>query len=297
METSDVSSFVDLAYHCFLCDACKEVCPAKISGRALAEAIREDQVAAEDPHYAEKTYAFMLAEKRDYRFRNYRHVSAGTVLFPGCNFPSLFPKTNRFVSRLFREEYGIETVYDCCGKPISELGCREDEKRITARIEAELSAAGVREIVTMCPNCYDFLKDRIALRVTSIYEKLMTLGVSVRKQEALKIFPACPDRAEPVWYEQICALLGSRPQLLTSAQCCGLGGSAIAKEPEMASSFTEKIIAESGGAFCTYCASCAGMFCRGGAKEVRHVLSLLLGIEEKPAVKLSYLNRMMTKYK
>ena len=36
------------------------------------------------------------------------------------------------------KEHGIGVAYDCCGKPIAELGLEADEKRIIQRINDEL---------------------------------------------------------------------------------------------------------------------------------------------------------------
>ena len=172
MDLGDVTKLQEHVYGCFLCGNCDRVCPAGISGRQLFQNLRRMQV--RDGKLEEKPYSFVLKEKKDYKFRNYRNATAGRVLFPGCNFPSMFPKTNRKIADLCKAK-GIGTVYDCCGKPIAELGLYRDEERIVNRISRELESRDIDEVITTCPNCYYFLKERIPQRVRSIYEVLPEL--------------------------------------------------------------------------------------------------------------------------
>ena len=68
--------------------------------------------------------------------KNYRNATGKCILFPGCNFPSFYPKTMKKLVKLLKE-HGIGVAYDCCGKPIAELGLEADEKRIIQRINDE----------------------------------------------------------------------------------------------------------------------------------------------------------------
>ena len=63
----------------------------------------------------------LLKEKKDYIYKNYRNATGKCILFPGCNFPSFYPKTMKKLVKLLKE-HGIGVAYDCCGKPIAELG-------------------------------------------------------------------------------------------------------------------------------------------------------------------------------
>ena len=67
-------------------------------------------------------------------------------------------------------------LFDCCGKPVAELGLKRDEEEIAGRINENLRKAGAEEAVMLCPNCYEFLKDKLEVKVISIYEKLARLG-------------------------------------------------------------------------------------------------------------------------
>lgn len=291
MDLGDVSRLQEHLWSCFLCGKCSQVCPAGIRGEELFKGLRRMEV--RDGNCDMKAYSFVLKEKRDYKFRNYRNATEGSVLFPGCNFPSLFPKTNRYLEKIFQEK-GIGTVYDCCGKPIAELGLYKDEERILQRITTELDARGIEEIITMCPNCYYFLRDRIPQRVVSVYEKLESLQIPLHPVPETEMHIPCPDGESREWVGRITSLLGYEPAVMNRAQCCGLGGMAAAREPELAKSFAQSTPRDTQGS--TFCASCAGQFARNG-QPISHILSQMLGIDEKPAAKTSYINRVLTKFK
>ncbi|MDO4384186.1 MAG: (Fe-S)-binding protein [Eubacteriales bacterium] len=291
MDLGNVDMLRQHTYSCFLCGECDRVCPMGIRGSHLFLQLRRMQV--RDNGLEEKPYSFVLNEKRNYRFRNYRKATAGSVLFPGCNFPSMFPKTNQRIAELCREK-GIGLVYDCCGKPIAELGLYKDEQRILKELAERLSEGHISEIITMCPNCYGFLKGRIPQKVTSVYEVLPELVSEIQVTKDVEIQIPCPDRGDLEWYGKISELLGYEPKVTQAKQCCGLGGMASAKEPELAKSFGTGL--DEGIHNTTFCASCAGQFARNG-KEIRHILSLMLGVDEAPATRTSYLNRVRTKFK
>ena len=117
----------ELAYHCFLCSDCSLVCPKKIDGRAVALELRRSNVDNNGGKIAEKGYSALIAEKKNYLFRNQKGANRKSVLFPGCNFPSFFPETTAYLVKLLKETADIGVLYDCCGKPVSELGLAKEE--------------------------------------------------------------------------------------------------------------------------------------------------------------------------
>ena len=144
----------------------------------------------------------LLWEKEDYKFRRYTGTGK-TALFFGCNFPSFYPETTRYLGKLLAEKADAFSVFDCCGKPIAELGLEEKETVILERLNKKLLEAGVREVVMVCPNCYAFLKDKLSVPVISIYEKLQELGLGNRIMEEQNIFLPCPDREKRELLKQI----------------------------------------------------------------------------------------------
>ena len=171
LDIGQIEEREDLIYHCFLCGKCTEVCPQNIDGREIILRMRQKQVKENQGKVKEKGYAMLIKEKKDYLFRNYQNATVKSVLFTGCNFPSFYPATTKYLIEKLQKEKGIGVVFDCCGKPIAELGLKEQEERIIAEIEQKLCREGVEEVIMLCPNCYFFLKSRLKVKVVSIYEK------------------------------------------------------------------------------------------------------------------------------
>jgi len=305
IDICDTDRLKELAFHCFLCGKCTNGCPVGIDGRGLIMEKRRERSASDERNAIEKKYKGLIREKRDYRYRNWKHVTAGSVFFPGCNFPSMYPKTNAALENLF-EGHGIGTVYECCGKPISELGFKDDEDRIIAGIRERLERAGVKEIVTACPNCRDFFGNRLGVRVISVYDKLYELGEGRVLEGDVEFYLPCPDRMKREWIEELKPFINGRITINDAAQCCGLGGSAIALESDIADGFVKKLAGSSlshsstdAGAvkLYTYCASCMGRFRRSGFKTIEHVLPFIMGTDEQPDTLKSYVNRVFTKFR
>lgn len=295
IDIGDTDRLNELAYHCFLCGRCSEVCPVGIDGKQVVLKMRRTQVKKDGGSFVNKKYKRMISEKKDYQYRNYRHVTEKSVLFPGCNFPSVYPKTTKKLSDLLREKAGIGTVYECCGKPVADIGMEEDEKRIVQGIEDRLFSENVTEIITLCPNCYEYLKKSISIKVVNIYEKLRELDLGEKISERGAMFRPCPDREKMEWLSDIDYFMEKGYDIIEDIQCCGLGGNGGVLEPELAKGFAQKLKSASGVIY-TYCGSCAGNLTRNGCKQVRHVLPEILAVHEKPDTAKSLINRMMTKY-
>ncbi len=311
IDIGNIEKLKELAYHCFLCGRCSEVCPVGIDGRSIILEMRQNAVTENANKVPEKGYGMLLLEKKNYLFRNYKNIDITkkkgkeigisdnqqkSVFFPGCNFPSFYPETNKkIISAL--EEYGVGVVFDCCGKPVSELGLKEQEEKIIAGIEERLKKAGVTEVVTACPNCYSFLKSSIkSVSVISVYEKLKELGIGKAIEKDIKLFLPCPDRKEKEWLEQITFFITGEVDIITEVSCCGLGGCAAGKEPELARGMAESLKKTGYEEIYTYCASCAGNLTRNGCKETMHVLAEILETNGKPDTSGSFLNRVKTKF-
>ena len=79
-------------------------------------------------------------------------------------------------------------------------------------------------------------------------------------------------------------------------QCCGLGGCAGGKEPELAKGMACHVTEEGYETVYTYCASCAGNLTRNGGQGVSHLLTEILDYHEQPDVAKSMINRMKTRF-
>ncbi|MBS4979807.1 MAG: (Fe-S)-binding protein [Lachnospiraceae bacterium] len=299
IDIGDMKKREELAYHCFLCGKCTEVCPAGIDGRETILEMRRREVAENDGRMKQKGFRMLLFEKENYLFANYRNRMGKSAVFPGCNFPSFYPKTTKHLIELLKKEAGAGVVFDCCGKPIAELGLQKKENEILSRIERRLEETGIEELIMLCPNCYHFLKPRLKVKVVSVYEKLSEIGIGSMIDEKIQIFLPCPDRAERQILQHIQKFLKEEPDIIKNVQCCGLGGCAGGKEKKLAMEMAWELAKYSGQSsrkIHTYCASCCGNLARKGCGDAEHLLLKILGETEQPDTKRSIWNRAKTKY-
>ncbi len=299
MDLQQFHNTPELAYHCFLCGKCKAVCPKQIDGREIALQNRRAIVENGGGKLPDNSYDGLVLEKSPYKFANYRHANKKAVFFTGCNFPSFFPETTDRLVEEFKK-HGVGVIYDCCGKPIEELGLTEEAAGIIERINKKLHDAGVEQLIMACPNCYYFLKGRLDVEIISVYEKMKELGIGTPfKKERIPMYYPCPDRKDKKIAEDIGAFLeGEIADAFPDVQCCGLGGCAAGKESDLAQAMTNLVKDSAETELYTYCASCICSFRRRGYEKANHILPLLMGIDEKvPLGKTPILNRAKCKFK
>ncbi len=148
----------------------------------------------------------------------------------------------------------------------------------------------------LCPNCYYFLKGRLNVRMVSVYQKLEELKLGKKITGGGRMFLPCPDREEQAWMKELEDFMEQPCGIIQDIQCCGLGGCARAKEPELSKEMADVLVRKQYDKVYTYCASCSGSFARNGYVGAKHVLTELLGTDERPDTAKSMLNRMKTKF-
>ena len=288
IDIGDMPNNEDLSYNCFLCGECRNVCPLGIDGREIILRIRQKQVLENKGKLKEKGYTSLVLEKNNYKFKNYKHTSK-SVLFPGCNFPSFYPETTKRLYEILNKKDDIGIVFDCCGKPISELGLEKEEKNILNKLNNNFKKKEIEEIILLCPNCYYFFKGKLNVKVTSIYEKLQELNIGETINKNIDVFSPCPDRENKLWYKYIEPFINGKINIINEAQCCGLGGCASVKEPELSKEMAS-ISAKYNNIY-NYCATCSGQMKRNGAEKVSHILTEIIEVFESPDSKKSIINR------
>lgn len=296
IDLGDEKEFRELAYHCFLCGECARVCPQGINGKELALELRRTRVDSAGGTIDEKGYRFLLAEKSDFLFKNYRHSLPGRALFLGCSFPAVYPKTSKRLIDLFRNRAQIGSVYDCCGKPLSDLGMQGRAADSLLGLEKRLAEHGIKELIVACPNCYSYLTSELSIPVISIYSVLNELGLGQPVSVKGSMFPPCPDRDLMEMYTTLQPFISEEQTLDLSSPCCGYGGCAANKEPQVSRDMAQAIHQSNDGVVITYCASCSHSLARENSQNVIHCLSEIMGIQEKPSVKTSFINRAAMRF-
>ncbi len=301
LDFSQVDTLNSLAYHCMLCGECTRVCPIQIDGRARLLEMRTTKVQENDGNLS--GYTLLRLEKNNYKFKNYRNGKKKSILFAGCNYPSFFPKTLDKIMSLVQAQ-GMGVVFDCCGKPIGELGLQKESEQIISQLNYRLKENGIEEMVVLCPNCFDYLAGKVAVPIVSIYEKLAEFGMGAKingKGGGLHLFLPCPDRKNREFLKTILPFLPEGICEIQEIQCCGLGGIAASREPQFAKELAQKMNDYKEKKSCNeiyvYCASCAGSFTRHHISGVHHVLSDILQTQEQADVRHSLYNRIRCTWK
>lgn len=267
----------DLAHHCFLCGKCKTVCPVDIDGRELSLNLRKQAIF--NGYIPKKEgFALLIHEKQDYQFKNYKNAGSGTALFPGCNFPAYYPKTMHKLLQIF-EKRGIGIIFDCCGKPIADLGMVAEEQCAYDSLNARLRRYAIKELIVLCPNCYYHLRKRLDVKITSIYEKLGQWD-KVDLSDGVLHMP-CPDKASKELLISASAYIDKPTKHITTIQCCGAGGCAMMKEPMLAANLYHAFSKQNISGIYTYCATCSGMIHKAGT-PTQHILCKIVGTDEIP---------------
>ncbi len=292
----DLEMLEKLKYHCLLCGECTKCCSFGVDGRKIIEDMRKANC-----NFG-AGYKSTLIEKKRYLFKNYKGVknkkggNYEIVLFPGCNFPSFYPETTKHIIEILKP-FNVGVIFDCCGKPINELGLMEDSDKIIETLNNRLNKYGVKEIVVICPNCYHYLQGKTNRKITDIYQFLQKFDIISKVDLDAQVYLPCPEKRNGEILESIKAIVEPKDiSEIKNVQCCGLGGGASVMEKEMPKLFTEKLKNQGCESVYCYCATCASVFYRNGIENTYHMLPVLLGKSEKPDIKKSLINRMKTTF-
>lgn len=293
INLKEYASLPDLAYNCYLCGECKRVCPVDIDGREISLNLRERKLKDGYNLYI-NGYAPLILEKKNYIFKNYRDVNSKIAFFPGCNFVAYYPKTTKVISKKLKEEFNIATIFDCCGKPISDLNMKKEKKDIENKLNKRFKDLGIEKLIVVCPNCYYYFKDFLDIELYMIYEDKEIMESLVKentpKLEGL-LFTPCPDKDRKEIFKMLENYTGSMEEI-KEIQCCGAGGCASIKEKKLTQSLLENFTDYEEKIY-VYCATCAGMINKQN-RGVQHILCNLLGIDEEISEGIESLkNRLM----
>ena len=300
---------------CSLCGLCGAVCPASNEAAELFLAMRRRAAQAGQVDW--KPYRPLLTYEtvgKSGLFSLVRVPQGGrTVFFPGCSLPGTRPRaTWSLWQRLRATEPGMGVAQGCCAKPSHDLGRQTDFEAHFGNLREKLLRAGVRTVVTACPNCHKvFSRYGGGLAVETAWERLAAHGgVEVRAPEAtVAVHDPCPlrrARGAQDAARDLLAGMGLEVAELRSRRkrtlCCGEGGTVLARDAKLALAWSTRLAGQADGRrVVTACAGCAGFLRRGGVNSL-HLADVLhdpsAALEGKSRVSGSpatYLNRLRLK--
>ena len=267
MNLKDFCNRENLRYSCFLCDTCRAVCPKDLSGREIALEMRRKNTAG--------TFSTKFM-KNNYKLRNNSNKKSSDLLFLGCNYPGFYPKTCEKLIEIC-EDYGIDWSVDCCKKPVYELG----DKPALDNLSDLFKEKETKRIITCCPNCFHFLKDKLEVEVIDAYQFLIEKGIGTIIEEEANIFFPCSDRYNHEIFKSINKFIPNYKDSYKSVNCCGLGGGAKKHEPSIIEATKNNLTRLNTKNIYTYCSSCSGIFRTYELKNIKNVLSEVLDVHEE----------------
>ncbi|ASM35264.1 succinate dehydrogenase/fumarate reductase iron-sulfur subunit [Campylobacter sputorum subsp. bubulus] len=286
LNLADFYNRPDLAYSCFLCDICTQVCPADIDGVEISLYLRKQK----PKKFSYLNFTKQSPFKSPYIYANNSEKQSKEIMFFGCNFPGYFPKTTEYLIKLLAK-YGIDFSIDCCGKPLYEANLKFNKTK--NHLRELFDKKDVKKIITACPNCYYFFKNHHKfddIKISSIYSKLEELGLMSIIEEKINLFFPCPDKFTKEIFDNFKKYIIFE-NTFKKVNCCGMGGLAKKYEPKIYQNGIEIIKEKNAENVYTYCATCAGNFQKNGIKNVKHLTSEFLGICETPSK--NYLKNIM----
>lgn len=164
-----------------------------------------------------------------------------TAFFPGCSLAAYGPELTREIFQTMDElaENGVTMVDSCCGSSLKSAGFFDRAEALCDRNADELLAAGVRELVCVCPGCANDMKKALEKRGLKIDVRLLASwltdhGFTPKRalpETPLCLSKSCQDR-DGTYLEETKEVLGL-PEETTSIfrGCCGAGGAVSAFDP------------------------------------------------------------------
>ncbi len=227
--------------------------------------------------------------------------TAQTLFFPGCTLANNFPGLTHAAYEKLKSLGKADCITKfCCGRPLSLMGLSQNRESYDQDFADCLKAAGVKKLITACPNCFYALRktfNRIGIDseielsfiAGEFLDAKMRFNPSKRHPyQKISIHDSCPDRYAGIIAKQLRELF-SEVEVVelehsrSNSVCCGAGGFASVFKPDLGqkafSAGVSDFYAARSRCLVTTCANCASTFKSSGALKSCHYLELLLDID------------------
>jgi Fe-S oxidoreductase len=303
-----------LAFACSLCGLCTALCPLDLDPVRMFLELRRDAFANGEGELARHGQVLNYEKRGTSKRYTWRTVpkNCTSVFFPGCTLPGTRPKrTLQLYSYLQSHDSSMGIVLDCCSKPSHDLGRQKLFERRFFNLYRNLLSAGVKRIITACPNCYKvFSQYGRDLEITTIYEHLIAEGFIAKcfVDAEVTVHDPCVTRDNSRVHDAVRTLIRSYGLTVREMEhtkektlCCGEGGAVGCINKNFSRQWENRRRQEAEGRpIITYCAGCAAKLRR--STPTCHLLDLLFEPERSINGKVrvcrspfTYLNRLRLK--
>ncbi len=279
---------------CNFCGLCEKICPAHVDiGRFLLKARMElFKLGTLPPAHHEywlRDMAFSNSQEAALFYRPEPHKDVSYLFFPGCQAGGSDPRyVSRTYARLLERWPEMGLLLRCCGAPALWAGDQGAFHQELAQIKRIWEEAGRPTMILSCPSCFRLFHEyepEIPLR--SVYELLHPQeGMRAPLTEAA-VFDPCASRQFPQMQAAVRRVAGEYgiqlEELRNSgerAQCCSWGGHGYSVNPVFVETLAREQAEQSPLPYIVYCSNCRDVF-SGQGKDCRHVLDLILGINDE----------------
>ena len=163
------------------------------------------------------------------------------AFFPGCSLAAYGPELTREIFQTMEElaDGRVTMVDSCCGSSLKSAGFFDRAEALCDRNADELAAAGVRELVCVCPGCANDMRKALEKRGLDVEVRLLAGWLAERGFKPKHALPegpiclskSCQDR-DGSYLEETCAVLGLPDDAFSIFNgCCGAGGAVSAFDP------------------------------------------------------------------
>ena len=163
------------------------------------------------------------------------------AFFPGCSLAAYGPELTREIFQTMEElaDGRVTMVDSCCGSSLKSAGFFDRAEALCDRNADELAAAGVRELVCVCPGCANDMRKALEKRGLDVEVRLLAGWLAERGFKPKHALPegpiclskSCQDR-DGSYLEETRAVLGLPDDAFSIFNgCCGAGGAVSAFDP------------------------------------------------------------------
>ncbi len=276
--------FKEAIQKCSLCGLCSHNCPLNLPTNELMLAARQllvsgQMVNSDDYrvlHVDHEHHLFSLFRKTwQIDYQKLHRKPSPVLFFPGCTLSSYAPRLTR-TAYYWLQQQGMKVGLNeqCCGLPLKSIGLFERHLQHTKRLEKEFTDAGVKQIVTACPNCFYHLQGKFdGIEVRSLYQLLADAGIRVAAIDGpVTVHDSCPDRHSGQIGRSVRTLLDTNtkvemPHHKESTICCGAGGLVSMVDAQLSNQRAATRLEEIRQSDTNYCVSS----CMGCVKRLQSV--------------------------
>lgn len=163
------------------------------------------------------------------------------AFFPGCSLAAYGPELTREIFQTMEglADGRVTMIDSCCGSSLKSAGFFDRAEALCDRNADELAAAGVRELVCVCPGCANDMRKALEKRGLDVEVRLLAGWLAERGFKPKHELPegpiclskSCQDR-DGSYLEETRAVLGLPDDAFSIFNgCCGAGGAVSAFDP------------------------------------------------------------------